>query len=212
MEGTETTTETEVEVEIDKPNSDDAKKLKAENERMKKALADQQKRNQELETFKKEQERAKLSEQERLAAEKKELAEELEKHKIEVAAARAELEQQRLINKLVAEGLEDDEFGPVLLKKYKPDEQSWDDFVKAVKADKKHGKLFASSRSEPSERPVAPAAPNSGSSRGNKTDGPTDADKEMAKKLYPKDENLQAAFLRNLKEADKKRRERVTED
>lgn len=201
--------EAPVEQTVDKTNSDDAsKKAKAEAARMAKALADLQKKNAELEEFKKAAEREKMSEAERIKAEKEDLAEKLRKQQDDLASARAELERERLINKLVVEGLEDpEEFGPTILSKYDPD-TPWADFVAEIKASKKFGKLFKAEQAPVQERVAVPGKPNSGGTRVNKIEGVTDRDRERAEKLYPKDKNLQALFLKNLTAADQMIRNR----
>lgn len=204
-------TEESTEQVVDKTHSDDAnKKVKAETARMAKALADLQKKNAELEDFRKSAEREKLSETERIKAEKEDLVEKLRKHQEDLAAARAELERERLISKLTAEGLEDpEEFGPTILSKYDPDEGTWDEFVAGIKAGKKFGKLFR--QDTPAERVAVPASPKSGGTRVNKIEGVSDRDRERAEKLYPKDKKMQELFLKNLAAADQTIRSRATD-
>jgi hypothetical protein len=208
----DTTTETGVQPtaapETDKTNNDDAKKAKAEAARMAKALAEFQKKVAELEDFKKAAEREKLTAEERIKAEKDDLAAQLRSQQESLAAAKVELEQERLTNKLIANGLEDPDFGGLLLKNYNSEDESFEDFVSRMKASKKFGRFFSGTKAEQVETPRAPTAPNSGSQRGNRaSDEVSDADKRLAEERYPKDKAKQSAFLKNLVEARRVRKQ-----
>jgi len=196
---------------VEKPNTDDVKKAKAEAARMAKALSDLQKKAQELEDFKKNAEREKMSSEERIKAEKEDLALQLKQHQENLAAARTELEQERLINKLIANGLDDPDFGSLIIKNFNSEDEAFEDFVGRMKTSKKFGRFFKGEQKvEASEqpRPTAPAAPNSGSQRANRAaDEVSESDKRLAEERYPKDKVKQTAFLKNLVEARRLRKQ-----
>lgn len=192
----------------EKTNNDDAKKAKAEAARMAKALSEFQKKVAELEDFKKAAEREKLTAEERIKAEKDDLAAQLRTQQESLAAAKVELEQERLTNKLIVNGLEDPDFGGLLLKNYNAEEESFDEFVNRMKTSKKFGRFFGTGKEQQVETPRAPSAPNSGSQRSNRaSDEVSDADKRLAEERYPKDKAKQAAFLKNLGEARRIRKQ-----
>ena len=196
---------------VEKPNTDDVKKAKAEAARMAKALSDLQKKAQELEDFKKNAEREKMSAEERIKAEKEDLALQLKQHQENLAAARTELEQERLINKLIANGLDDPDFGSLIIKNFNAEDEAFEDFVGRMKTSKKFGRFFkGEQKAEAPEqpRPTAPTAPNSGSQRSNRAaDEVSEADKRLAEDRYPKDKAKQATFLKNLVEARRIRKQ-----
>ncbi len=198
-EGKVTTTEPDT----DKTNSDDVRKTKAENARMAKALQDLQKKLGELEEFKKKADAEKMTAEERIKAEADDLKKRLEQQQREIAEARTELEQERLTNKLIASGLNDPDFGSLVLRNYDPDAESFDEFVTRMKGSKKFGIFFQSQNATADpERPKAPTAPVAGSQRTNKAgDEASEADKRFAEQRYPNDPNRQKALIKNLAEA-----------
>lgn len=203
-EGVEPKADEQVVPETDKTNSDDVRKTKAENARMAKALSELQKKLESLEDFKKKAETEKMTAEERIKAEADELKKTLEQKQREIAEARTELEQERLVNKLIASDLDDPDFGPLILRNYDAEAETFDEFVQRMKSSKKFSRFFKSgeARTESEPRPKAPTAPASGSQRTNKAgDEVSEADRRFAEQRYPNDPNKQKALIKNLADA-----------
>jgi hypothetical protein len=208
-EGVEPDTDTPIVSNTDKPNTDDVRKIKAENARMAKALADLQTKTKDLENFKKRADDEKLTAEERAKAEAAELKKALDAKQIEIAEAKTELEQERLVNKLIVADLDDPDFGPLLLRNFDADAETFDEFVARMKASKKFSRFFKPGGDAQTEnRGPAPAAPRSGSQRVNKAgDEVSEADRRLAEQRYPNDPNKQKALIKNLAEAKRIRQQ-----
>jgi len=188
----------------DKSGGDD--KSQRELERMKEVIKTLQKTASEYETFKKEQEKSKLSAEERLKQEQ----EEIRKAKVEadqrVKQLEKSLETQRLVNTLVAEhGLRNPDFGEALLKRFDPEKEDFEVFAKRVRTDPKNVGVFRSLDSEEdsevrTERKAAPPGPATGGSRPIKvsSDEQADKDKAWARQRYPGDEEKQKKLIKSL--------------
>jgi hypothetical protein len=191
---------------VDKTNTKpEEESLKKENDRLKGAIQGLQKIKDDFETYKRDQERAKLSDSDRVKAE----MEDTRKARIEadtkVATLEKQLQTQRLVNELVADyGLSNPEFGEVIVQKFDPSKEAFTDFAKRVASDQKYAPVFArtstgAEKSAPA-RGNAPPGPSTGSSRsrGNESDVQTAEDKAWAQRRYPGDDEKQKRLLEGL--------------
>jgi len=198
-----------VEVPVDKTNSDDLKQVKREVARMTAALKAQQDENKGLKEFKEKIEREKMSAEERVQADLKAAKTEREALAREVAQKDAELSQAKLVNKLVSVyDLDDSDFGGIVLAQFKEDEESFEDFAKRMKSDKKFSRFFKQVGGAV-KIPDAPGGPDSGSGRGSRGSDSSEADKAWAREQYPNNPEMQKRVLANL---NKNKKTRAGED
>ncbi len=169
--------------------------------RMQAALKKIQDEKAELEKYKAEAERAKLSEAERAQADAADLKKKVDSLTRDNAAKEVEITLRDQIDLLIDNGLDGREFGKTVLGFWKEDEETLEAFVERAKEDKKLKKFFSSPDAEPAERPKVPAGPGTGSNRGNKVAEATAEDKAWAVRQYPNDPSLQKRVLEQLKKA-----------
>jgi hypothetical protein len=195
----------------DKTNTkpEDYEALKKENERLRGTVQTFQKKVEEFDTFKKEIDRSKLSEADRVKAEIEEQRQARAASEAKAAALEAELKTQKLVNELVADhGLTNPEFGEVIVKKFDPEKESFNDFAKRVAADAKYapvfGRAIGTTEKGPNQgqtRAPAPPGPSGGGSRAKtpSNDEQDEKDRAWAKSKYPGDEVRQKNLLAGLK-------------
>ena len=161
------------------------KRMGREVARLKKALAAQQERVQEYETYKAEKEREALSEQERVLKDLADAKAATSAAEALALRASADLERERLVSQLVAKGLRDPDYGDVLLRKFDAEKQTLDAFVADMKAHDTHKALFRRSR----VAAEAPPPPGQGTQRPAQEDKLSDfAEAEIARVAsYDKD-------------------------
>lgn len=186
------------------------KPTKTPNEvRMAEALKKLQEEKAELEKYKTEAERAKLSDSDRAKAEAADLKKEVEKLTRENAVKDVEIKLRDQVDNLVEAGLDGRKFGKTVLAEWDEESETFEDFVKRAKEDKDLKRFFKSEGEI--ERPKAPEAPGTGSKRANKVAEASAEEKEWAKRTYPGNEALQKRVLEQLKAAKKKRAEEEAE-
>ncbi len=196
------------EIEVKPPEA--KKPSKTPNEvRMAEALKKLQEEKAELEKYKTEAERAKLSDSERAKAEAADLKKEVEKLTRENAIKEVEIKLRDQVDNLVEAGLDGRKFGKTVLAEWDEENETFDDFVKRAKEDKDLKRFFKPEGEI--ERPKAPEPPGQGSKRANKAMEASAEEKEWAKRTYPGNEALQKRVLEQLKAAKKKRAEEEAE-
>lgn len=179
-------------------------KLLDENKRLVKTIQGFQAKEAEFDKFKSEIEKSKLSEADRQKAEFEQLKREREAALLKAQEAEQRLATQDKINDLVAfHGLKNPEFGSVLLKNLKEDEDL-DEFAKRMKASPKYRDVFRSDDGgsfdveEPREKKKAPPAQSSGVPKRGKAAEITEDDRAFAARRFPKEPERQKALLERL--------------